>query len=104
MLVLIALLLALNCVSNFSNSSDSRGNASTSPGNSGTTTAGSSRTPLIENKVEAAPPPAQYKAVQMIRTGNADRLAVQAQQVLDEQSSQGWGYVGSADYVLIFKK
>ena len=103
MLVLIALFLALNCVSNFSNSSDSRGIVGSAPG--------SSSTPIFESTVEAQTKTtpsqvgkAQYKAVQMVRTGNADRLAEQAQRALDEQSSQGWVYVGSADYVLIFKK
>ncbi len=67
MLVLIALLLALNCVSNFRNSSDSQGNSGNVPGSSSTRTPGSSRTPLIENKVEAAP--TQYRAV--VGTGNS---------------------------------
>lgn len=101
MLVLIALLLAINCVSNFSNSSDSRGNVSSSPGNSGTKTPGSSRTPLIENKVEAASPP-QYKAAQINQAYIFNANSVQA--VLDQMSAQGWEYVGSVETVMVFKK
>ena len=101
-LVLIALLLALNCVSNFSNSSDSRGNASSSPRNSGTATPGSSRTPLIENKVKAAPPPTQYKAVAPRGPFSLNPDVVE--QTLNQQSAQGWEYVNEAQGVLIFKK
>jgi hypothetical protein len=89
MLVLIAVLLTLNCVKNFSNPSDSRGNSNRSPG--------SSRTPIIESTVEAAPPPRQYKAVPINAQGYV-------QEVLDQQSAQGWEYVGSVSGVLIFKK
>jgi hypothetical protein len=94
MLVLIAVLLTLNCVKNFSNSSDSPGNSNRSPG--------SSRTPIIESTVEAAPPPPQYKAVGAQMMNGSDANAVQ--RGLDQMSAQGWEYVGSADEVLIFKK
>lgn len=101
MLVLIALLLALNCVSNFSNTSNSSGNSSGSPGSSGTRTPGSSRTPLIEKTVEAAPPPTQYRAITVAGSGY-DPNAVQV--ALNQQSAQGWEYVGSYFQTMIFKK
>jgi len=44
----------------------------------------------------------QYKAVGSEMSRKNDANAVQ--RVLDQMSAQGWEYVGSVDWVLIFKK
>jgi hypothetical protein len=100
-LVLIAVLLALNCAKAFGNSSDTHGNSNSS--------AGSSRTPILESTVEAAAEPSalqvgktQYKAVAAMVDALNDANGVQ--RTLDQQSAQGWEYVGSVGVVLIFKK
>ena len=53
--------------------------------------------------VQATPPRTQYKAVQVyLGMGQSTNLI---QQALDQQSAQGWEYVGEAgSYTLIFKK
>jgi hypothetical protein len=92
MLVLIVVLLALNCAKDLNLSSDSHRNANLSARNSST--------PIFERTVEAAPP--QYKAV--VGPINAQNDASGVQRALDQQSAQGWEYVGSVSMVLIFKK
>jgi hypothetical protein len=91
MLVLIALLLALNCVSSFVNASNSRGNASMA-------TPGSSATTLIENKVEAAPPAVQYT---VFDSGGELYAALKE---LNQRAASGWEYAGSVGNIMIFKK
>ena len=78
-LVLIALLLAVNCVSNLSNSSNSQANLGNAPG--------SSKTPLIGNNVEAAQlPPMQYK-VERVDYGTSEQVL---EQRLNALAAQGW--------------
>jgi hypothetical protein len=101
MLVLIVLLLVFNCVNNFNNSSDSRGDT------------GSSISRIFESTVDAqskktTPTPVQvrttqYKAV-AVDLSYPPASANIVQQALNQQSAQGWDYVGEAGSVLIFKK
>jgi preprotein translocase subunit SecF len=92
MLVLIVVLLALNCAKDLNLSSDSHGNSNIP--------ARSSSTPTFERTVEAAP--TQYKVISL-NVNKSDNPGV-VQQVLNQQSAEGWAYVGEASGVLIFKK
>ena len=46
----------------------------------------------------------QYKAVALGPSKNAQELGLIVQQGLDQQSAQGWEYVGNIGSTLIFKK
>ena len=65
---------------------------------------------LFANLVVTFAPPvhavgrAQYRAVSYPIPGTLEQAATFTQQVLDQQSAQGWEYVNSNGQVMIFKK
>jgi hypothetical protein len=57
---------------------------------------------VMLSPVAHANPKTQYRAISL-RVNKSDNPAV-VQQVLNQQSAEGWAYVNTSDGVLIFKK